>query len=136
VRVGVRLSLLQLIVRCSYGGKYGPTFAHHFLAQNAAIAGEKLDSIPLNLKTLGIGNGLTVCGTRFSVLRINRGPGSAHSIPWPYLIRREQPVSSARQLLCHRTRERVVERPRDGMQSSRQSYCLFTPFRTKLTHFS
>ncbi|KAF7367972.1 Carboxypeptidase [Mycena sanguinolenta] len=38
----------------SYGGHYGPAFAAHFLSQNAANAG-----IKLNLKSLGIGNGMT-----------------------------------------------------------------------------
>ncbi|KAF9644244.1 alpha/beta-hydrolase [Thelephora ganbajun] len=43
----------------SYGGHYGPTMASYFLDQNAAIAAGTLSGIPINLKTLGIGNGLT-----------------------------------------------------------------------------
>ncbi|KAF9475477.1 serine carboxypeptidase [Pholiota conissans] len=43
----------------SYGGHYGPTFAAHFLAQNAAISNGTISGLPLNLKTLAIGNGLT-----------------------------------------------------------------------------
>ncbi|KAF8148216.1 serine carboxypeptidase [Crassisporium funariophilum] len=43
----------------SYGGHYGPTFAAHFLAQNAAIADRKVSGIHLNLKVLGVGDGLT-----------------------------------------------------------------------------
>ncbi|KAK1227362.1 hypothetical protein PQX77_009646 [Marasmius sp. AFHP31] len=43
----------------SYGGHYGPTFAAHFLAQNAQIASGKLSGIPLNLNVLGVGDGLT-----------------------------------------------------------------------------
>ncbi|KJA15643.1 hypothetical protein HYPSUDRAFT_148806 [Hypholoma sublateritium FD-334 SS-4] len=43
----------------SYGGHYGPTFASYFLSQNAAIAAGKLTGIPLNLKVLGVGDGLT-----------------------------------------------------------------------------
>ncbi|KAJ7779424.1 serine carboxypeptidase [Mycena maculata] len=43
----------------SYGGHYGPTFAAYFLSQNAAIAAGTISGITLNLKTLGIGDGLT-----------------------------------------------------------------------------
>ncbi|KDR77526.1 hypothetical protein GALMADRAFT_245687 [Galerina marginata CBS 339.88] len=43
----------------SYGGHYGPAFATYFLSQNAAIAAGKLSGTTLNLKVLGIGNGLT-----------------------------------------------------------------------------
>jgi carboxypeptidase C (cathepsin A) len=43
----------------SYGGHYGPTFAAHFLAQNAAIAKGTVSGITLNLKVLGVGDGLT-----------------------------------------------------------------------------
>ncbi|KAF5343788.1 hypothetical protein D9757_007134 [Collybiopsis confluens] len=43
----------------SYGGHYGPTFAAYFLAQNAAIAAGSISGITLNLKTLGVGDGLT-----------------------------------------------------------------------------
>ncbi|KAJ7634047.1 serine carboxypeptidase [Mycena rosella] len=43
----------------SYGGHYGPIFAKYFLDQNAAIAAGTATGLNLNLKTLGIGNGLT-----------------------------------------------------------------------------
>ncbi|KAF8145371.1 serine carboxypeptidase [Mycena galopus ATCC 62051] len=43
----------------SYGGHYGPTFAAYFLSQNAAIAAGTVTGATLNLKTLGIGDGLT-----------------------------------------------------------------------------
>ncbi|KAF7366175.1 Carboxypeptidase [Mycena venus] len=43
----------------SYGGHYGPNFASYFLSQNAAIAAGTATGVTLNLKTLGIGNGLT-----------------------------------------------------------------------------
>ncbi|KAF9465808.1 serine carboxypeptidase [Collybia nuda] len=43
----------------SYGGHYGPTFAAHFLAQNAAIAAGTVSGLTLNLKVLGVGDGLT-----------------------------------------------------------------------------
>ena len=43
----------------SYGGHYGPTFAAYFLQQNAAIQSGSVTGTVLNLKTLGIGNGLT-----------------------------------------------------------------------------
>ncbi|KAJ6609023.1 serine carboxypeptidase [Mycena sp. CBHHK59/15] len=43
----------------SYGGHYGPTFAAYFLSQNAAIAAGTATGVNLNLKVLGIGNGLT-----------------------------------------------------------------------------
>ncbi|KAF9448783.1 serine carboxypeptidase [Macrolepiota fuliginosa MF-IS2] len=43
----------------SYGGHYGPTFAAHFLAQNTAIDQGSISGIKLNLKVLGVGDGLT-----------------------------------------------------------------------------
>ncbi|KAF5356576.1 hypothetical protein D9758_008269 [Tetrapyrgos nigripes] len=43
----------------SYGGHYGPTFAAHFLEQNAAIEAGTVKGLPLNLKVLGVGDGLT-----------------------------------------------------------------------------
>ncbi|KZS90557.1 serine carboxypeptidase [Sistotremastrum niveocremeum HHB9708] len=43
----------------SYGGHYGPAFANYFLQQNAAIKAGTLSGITINLKTLGVGNGLT-----------------------------------------------------------------------------
>ncbi|KAJ6496192.1 Alpha/Beta hydrolase protein [Mycena sanguinolenta] len=43
----------------SYGGHYGPTFAAYFLTQNAAVSEHKVKGLTLNLKTLGIGDGLT-----------------------------------------------------------------------------
>ncbi|KAJ7890752.1 serine carboxypeptidase [Mycena leptocephala] len=43
----------------SYGGHYGPTFAAYFLSQNAAITAGTVSGVHLNLKTLGIGDGLT-----------------------------------------------------------------------------
>ncbi|KAI0075950.1 serine carboxypeptidase [Panus rudis PR-1116 ss-1] len=43
----------------SYGGHYGPTFADYFLQQNAAIAKGSISGIPINLKVLGVGDGLT-----------------------------------------------------------------------------
>ncbi|RDX57218.1 serine carboxypeptidase [Lentinus brumalis] len=43
----------------SYGGHYGPIFAKYFLDQNAAVASGSIDGVPINLKNLGIGDGLT-----------------------------------------------------------------------------
>ncbi|KAA1476177.1 serine carboxypeptidase [Dentipellis sp. KUC8613] len=43
----------------SYGGHYGPTFAAYFLQQNAAITKGSVSGIPINLKYLGVGDGLT-----------------------------------------------------------------------------
>ncbi|OBZ77753.1 Carboxypeptidase S1 [Grifola frondosa] len=43
----------------SYGGHYGPTFAAYFLQQNAGIANGTISGIPINLKFLGVGDGLT-----------------------------------------------------------------------------
>ncbi|KAH9853362.1 serine carboxypeptidase [Lenzites betulinus] len=43
----------------SYGGHYGPTFAAYFLDQNAAIASGSISGLPINLKVLGVGDGLT-----------------------------------------------------------------------------
>ncbi|KAI0352787.1 serine carboxypeptidase [Trametes cingulata] len=43
----------------SYGGHYGPTFAAYFLQQNAAIAKGTVSGLPINLKVLGVGDGLT-----------------------------------------------------------------------------
>ncbi|KAG6853470.1 hypothetical protein C0991_004144 [Blastosporella zonata] len=43
----------------SYGGHYGPTFAAYFLSQNAAIDAGTVSGVKLNLKVLGVGDGLT-----------------------------------------------------------------------------
>ncbi|KAH9480108.1 Carboxypeptidase S1 [Psilocybe cubensis] len=43
----------------SYGGHYGPTFASFFLSQNAAIDAGTVSGLKLNLKVLGVGDGLT-----------------------------------------------------------------------------
>ncbi|KAI0757606.1 serine carboxypeptidase [Daedaleopsis nitida] len=43
----------------SYGGHYGPTFAAYFLDQNTAIANSSASGVHINLKFLGIGDGLT-----------------------------------------------------------------------------
>ncbi|KAF9524176.1 serine carboxypeptidase [Crepidotus variabilis] len=43
----------------SYGGHYGPTFAAYFLKQNIAIDAGTVSGKKLNLKVLGIGNGIT-----------------------------------------------------------------------------
>ncbi|KAF8500351.1 alpha/beta-hydrolase [Russula emetica] len=43
----------------SYGGHYGPIFAKYFLEQNAEIKKGKVKGEIINLKALGIGNGLT-----------------------------------------------------------------------------
>ena len=51
---------VTLMAEIRYGGHYGPTFAAYFLQQNAAITAGTLSGIIINLKTLGIGNGLTV----------------------------------------------------------------------------
>ncbi|KAI0271170.1 serine carboxypeptidase [Russula aff. rugulosa BPL654] len=42
----------------SYAGHFGPTFATYFLQKNAAIRLGTQKGIPINLKVLGIGNGL------------------------------------------------------------------------------
>ncbi|KAJ7776290.1 serine carboxypeptidase [Mycena metata] len=54
----------------SYGGHYGPTFAAYFLSQNTAIGAGTVSGQHLNLKTLGIGNGLTVI-----ILSLSQYPG-------------------------------------------------------------
>ncbi|KAI0649050.1 serine carboxypeptidase [Trametes meyenii] len=41
-----------------YGGHFGPAFARYFLDQNAAIANSSAYGLPVNLKVLGIGDGL------------------------------------------------------------------------------
>ncbi|KZV66346.1 serine carboxypeptidase [Peniophora sp. CONT] len=43
----------------SYGGHYGPAFSEYFLEQNGIIAQGLSSGHPVNLKYLGIGNGLT-----------------------------------------------------------------------------
>ena len=56
----------------SYGGHYGPGFAAYFLDQNIAINDGKINGTAINLKTLGIGNGLTVsCRLRGCVCSID-----------------------------------------------------------------
>ncbi|KAI0036240.1 serine carboxypeptidase [Vararia minispora EC-137] len=43
----------------SYGGHYGPTFAAYFLQQNSGIAQGTVSGLTINLKYLGVGDGLT-----------------------------------------------------------------------------
>ncbi|GBE84794.1 Carboxypeptidase S1 [Sparassis crispa] len=43
----------------SYGGHYGPVFAAYFLQQNAGIADGSVTGVPIKLKYLGVGDGLT-----------------------------------------------------------------------------
>ncbi|KAI0305240.1 serine carboxypeptidase [Multifurca ochricompacta] len=43
----------------SYGGHYGPAFAAYILQQNAGIQDGSVTGLPINLKVLGLGNGLT-----------------------------------------------------------------------------
>ena len=57
------LCVLRLPVLCSYGGHYGPTFAAYFLEQNTKVANGSVSGLPINLKVLGVGDGLTVCAS-------------------------------------------------------------------------
>ncbi|KAL6301457.1 serine carboxypeptidase [Sparassis latifolia] len=43
----------------SYGGHYGPAFAAYFLEQNAGIADGSVTGVLINLKYLGVGDGIT-----------------------------------------------------------------------------
>ncbi|KAI0694524.1 serine carboxypeptidase [Cytidiella melzeri] len=43
----------------SYGGHYGPTLADYILTQNAGIAAGTVTGTTINLKVLGVGDGLT-----------------------------------------------------------------------------
>ncbi|KAI0270406.1 serine carboxypeptidase [Gloeopeniophorella convolvens] len=43
----------------SYGGHYGPGFSSYFLQQNAAIQSGNIKGVTINLKSLGIGDGIT-----------------------------------------------------------------------------
>ncbi|CCM01217.1 uncharacterized protein FIBRA_03265 [Fibroporia radiculosa] len=43
----------------SYGGHYGPTFAAYFLQQNTKISSGTLNAMRINMKFLGVGDGLT-----------------------------------------------------------------------------
>jgi len=40
----------------------------YFIDQNAAIAAGTISGIPINLKVLGIGNGLTVCSIMIGLM--------------------------------------------------------------------
>lgn len=89
----------------SYGGHYGPTFAacvitfifslgaclitspRYFLSQNAAIAAGTISGLTLNLKVLGVGDGLTVGRHVLKTLSPDKGfKGSFIPIPRIYLI--------------------------------------------------
>lgn len=50
----LRESQNPLYLRGSYSNRY-------FLSQNEAIASGEVEGIQLNLKTMGVGNGLVVC---------------------------------------------------------------------------
>ena len=58
--IGHSLCATADLSNLSYGGHYGPGFAAFFLQQNAAIKAGTLSGTIINLKTLGVGNGLTV----------------------------------------------------------------------------
>ncbi|KAF8073373.1 serine carboxypeptidase [Lyophyllum atratum] len=64
----------------SYGGHYGPTFAAHFLAQNAAIAAGTVQGVNLNLKVLGVGDGLTDPLTQYPGYIIYSGTNPYHPL--------------------------------------------------------
>lgn len=49
----------------SYGGHYGPAFATYFLEQNTGISNGSVTGVLLNLKFLGIGDGLTDPATTY-----------------------------------------------------------------------
>ncbi|KAI0762022.1 serine carboxypeptidase [Trametes elegans] len=49
----------------SYGGHYGPALSTYILDQNAAIANGSLSDLPINLKVLAIGDGLTDAYSQF-----------------------------------------------------------------------
>ncbi|SPN97170.1 related to carboxypeptidase S1 [Cephalotrichum gorgonifer] len=49
----------------SYGGHYGPAFYRHFQKQNYRIRGGEVEGIELELRTLGIGNGIIDAATQF-----------------------------------------------------------------------
>ncbi|RDB15219.1 Carboxypeptidase S1 [Hypsizygus marmoreus] len=64
----------------SYGGHYGPAFAAHFLAQNAAIAAGTVSGLNLNLKVLGVGDGLTDPLTQYPGYIIYAGNNPYHPL--------------------------------------------------------
>lgn len=80
----------------SYGGHYGPTFSAYFESQNALVdAGQGQGLLKINLKTLGIGNGLTVSirAFRIDLLMIKRPfdiIGSSRAVPAVCQLRVEQ----------------------------------------------
>ncbi|PKS10615.1 hypothetical protein jhhlp_002370 [Lomentospora prolificans] len=49
----------------SYGGHYGPAFYRYFYEQNEAIKSGELSGLELELKTLGIGNGIIDAAIQF-----------------------------------------------------------------------
>ncbi|KAJ7725953.1 serine carboxypeptidase [Mycena metata] len=64
----------------SYGGHYGPVFAKYFLDQNAAIESGTVSGQRLNLRTLGIGNGLTDGLTQYAAYIIY-AKANAYQVP-------------------------------------------------------
>ncbi|KAF7370026.1 Carboxypeptidase [Mycena sanguinolenta] len=108
----------------SYGGHYGPTFAAYFLSQNAAIAAGKVSGQHLNLKTLGIGNGLT---DRELFLSLNdlffsyHGSSSTYSaipIPGLHQLFSIEPVPPACGPFRNRERKHILEYTDHGLQGS------------------
>jgi len=83
----------------SYGGHYGPTFANYFLEQNAGISNGSINGVPLNLKFLGIGDGLTVrlpgSGILYVISETYTGPHNA--ISGIYLLCGFESLSSTRE---------------------------------------
>ncbi|KAJ7803441.1 serine carboxypeptidase [Mycena olivaceomarginata] len=91
----------------SYGGHYGPTFAAYFLSQNTAIAAGKVSGQHLNLKTLGVGNGLT-----------DRELFLAIPIPGLHQLFSIKPVPPAREPVHNRKRKHILKYTDHRLQGS------------------
>ncbi|KAL1669760.1 Alpha/Beta hydrolase protein [Schizophyllum commune] len=106
----------------SYGGHYGPTFASYFLDQNDAISSGSVDGITLNLKVLGVGDGLTD--------PLHQYPGYvtyAAANPYHQLVN-DSVISSANRSLtkeggCLDQIAACYDNGSDGVCSEAQSYC-------------
>lgn len=90
---------------------YQNTLYRHFLSQNAAIAAGTVSGIPLNLKVLGVGDGLTVRPIYFLICITQSSfflSGSSDSVPRVYFLRCKQFIPPTSVNISHKQGKYVL----------------------------
>ncbi|KAJ7681923.1 serine carboxypeptidase [Mycena polygramma] len=107
----------------SYGGHYGPTFAAYFLSQNTAIAAGTVSGLHLNLKTLGVGDGLTDPISQYPGYITYAGSNPYHALVSSSVIARANTSWNTATTGC---RDRIIACNNGGSNSvcsAAQSFC-------------